>query len=379
LHASSMASLTNQITANELNYFSSNATDVNDYILTFQDTSTVNHRPVKNNYLPEIAGDIVTGMVNKMSDQSHAENKNIYLSFVDSICWINRCKTNSQGRFITTLPFDHQGENVVITVQDTTNAYMIKLDDEFYPDFLKVIKENYYPDSMLKETIESRMVNLQVNDAYPEANKRISPSRSSLRFYGNPDAEYKFRKYVTLPYLEEFVFEIVKEATIVRKGKQVAFTLKNSSNENIGDNPLVIFDGVPLLKTDKIGRIPSEKLESIRVIGNKFFWGNEVYDGVIDITSNTKSFDLVELDKNSVRILFSPIINEKGLVQTPSARIPSYLSAVYFNKISAVSGGVAIKIHLPQNTGNNSLSIVGYTQTGEWGSLSIPNALKVGR
>jgi hypothetical protein len=332
---------------------------------------------VKTNYLPEISANIVTGSVRRTSDQSPAKNKNIYLSFVDSICWINRCKTDSLGRFVSALPFENQEKELVITVKDTTENEVIKMDDEFYPDFLKVVKENFDPDSTLKEIIESRMINLQVNDAYAEQHQNITPSRSSLRFYGYPDAEYKFRKFVNLPYLEEFVFEIVKEATIVKKGKQATINVRNSSNIVIGDNPLVILDGIPLMKTDKIGLIPSEKLKSIRIINNKFFWGKEEYDGIIDITSNSKSFDLVDMDKNSTRVLFNPIITEKEIYQDQYLRIPRYLSDIYFKRLNSISGNATIKIQLPQNRGNYSLSVFGYTKTGEWGSLSLPNTLTI--
>jgi len=183
-----------------------------------------------------------------------------------------------------------------------------------------------------------------------------------------------------VPNLEEFISEIVKKATIVKKGKKVEIKVFNKTEHRIiGDNPLIIFDGIPLFKTDNIASIPDEKLESIRIVSNKFFLGSDVFDGIVDITSNKKSFDLVDMDKNSTRIMFSPVIATKDNYQQQNPRTPNYLSNIYFNKINSALGNENIVIRLPQNTGNYSLTVFGYTKAGEYGSISIPNILTIDR
>lgn len=378
LYASSIASFTNNVYANELEYLCSDAININDYVLKFQNAKTVNLKVAPLNYLPEINRDIVTGSVRKGSDQSLAGNKSVYLAFVDSICWINRCNTDRYGNFISTLPLDFQGTDLVVTVKDKIDNYTIKFDDEFYPDFLKVAKEDYYPDSTLREVIESRMLNFQVNDAYSEQYKSNKLPRADLRFYGQPDKEYKFRKYVNLPKLEEFVFEIVKEAVIVKRGRLADIkVLVESSHNIIGENPLVIFDGIPLFKADNLTSVASEKLETIRIISNKFFFGPDVYDGIVDITSNNKSFDLVEMDKNSTSVKFTPTIAGKDNRQSQNSWTPNYVSDVYFGKINSSTANTDIIVQLPQNEGNYSLSIFGFTKSGAWGTLVLSNALTI--
>lgn len=377
LLATSIASFTGIVSSNEQQTLSDDSEIINDYLLKFQNAETTNVKMKNINYLPEISHSIVSGYVRKLSDQSLAINKSIFLSFVDSICWINRCKTDNSGRFIATLPIDYQGNNLIITIKDTTNNYILKLDDEFYPEFLKVVKEQYYPDSSLKDIIESRMINLQINDAYSELHKVTRTPRPTLRFYGYPDSEYKFKKYL-VPNLEEFISEIEQKATIEKKEKQWNIRVIDKTGHGvIGNNPLIIFDGIPLFNTDNIVSIPSEKLESIRIVSNKFFFGTEVFDGIVDITSNTKSFELVNMDKNSTRVMFSPVITSKEKYQQQNSRIPNYSSTIYFDNINSATGNEYIGVKLPQNAGNYSLSVVGYTKTGECGSISIPTIVTV--
>jgi len=378
LYSSSITSFTDAVSVNDLRQIYNDSVFVNDYLLKFKITGNTKSRLNTINYLPEILQDMVTGSVKKSSDQSLAANKNIYLSFVDSICWINSCKTDNSGRFTATLPLDYQGENLIATVNDNTDNYILKFDDEFNPDFLKVDKENYVPDSSLKNIIESRMLNLQVNDAYSELHKSTCPPRPDLRFYGYPDADYKFKKYL-VPNLEEFISEIVSKAFIVKKGKEVDIKLFNKTEKNsiIGDHPLIIFDGIPLFNTRNITSIPAEKLESIRIVSSKFFFGTETFDGIVDITSNSKAFDLVDLDKNSTRVPFSPVITTKDEYRQQNSRIPNYISTIYFNNINSATGIEDIVLPLPQNAGNYSLSVVGYTKAGDCGSISIPDILTI--
>jgi len=377
LNASSLAAFTDNVSYDELQFISSDSKISNDYLLKYQNSLSSNIKQKGVRYLPEINNNIITGTVKKLSDQSLVPNKKINLSFVDSICWINRSKTDSLGKFTAILPIDYQGNKLIATVADTTDNYVLKLDDEFYPDFLKLNKENYYPDLSLKEIIESRMLNMQINDAYSVLNKNTKLQRPTLRFYGNYDSEYKFKKYL-VPNLEEFIAEIVQKATIIKNGKHSDVRVfKKSEHSIIGDKPLIILDGIPLSSFGKIALVPAEKFESMRVVSCKFFFGSEIFDGIVDITSNAKSFDLVDLDKNSTKFTFNPVIigNDKDFQQ--NSRTPNYSSDIYFKKVNSQTGNENIVVRLPQNSGIYSLTIFGYNKNGESGSLSLPNILTI--
>lgn len=379
LYTSSITLFTNHVAEDELRNLGNNWKLMNDYLLRFQH-STVTCNPLQRiSFLPEFTHDIVTGSVKANNRNTSTANKNLYLSFVDSISWINRCKTDTFGKFTAALPIDYQGKDLVISMVDTTNDYSIVCDDEFYPDFLKVIKEDYYPDPSLKPVIEARMINLQVNDAYADVHKySTNAERPLLRFYGYPDTEYKFNKYSGLPNLEEFIAEVVNEALVRKRRSQVSFQVITETNDIANTAPLIIFDGIPLLQTDHLSPlISTEKLKSVRVVSSRFFFGSEVYAGILDITSNDKSFKLIEKDKNSVRMQFSPVITAPDKNKLANIRTPLYISDLYFDKINSAGGKESIKIALPQNAGSYSLSLFGYTKNGEWGYIALPDQLKV--
>ena len=378
LFAASLATMTNTFDASELSDIYSRIKNINDYLLKFQSDEKTGSVLNKITFLPETDNDIITGSISSADRHDTIAGKTIYQAFVDSVSCVNHNKTDKLGRFVFALPLQNEGSELVLTVVDTTGNYRIKLDDEFYPNFLKINKEDYYPDSSLREVIKARMLNLQVDDAYSGLQEHGTVSGKRLPFYGYPDAEYQFRKYINMPDLGDFVFEIVKEATIIKKGKYMDINMLSSFGpDGTKLHPLIILDGIPLLKTDNVARIPTRDLKTLRILSTRFYFGTEVYSGVVDITSNTGSFDLTEMDKNSLRSLFSPVFSssENYLVDDP--QVPRYISGLYFNKMYTASGNLMIRLKLPDNKGNYSLSIFGITDGGEWGTFTKPNVLSI--
>lgn len=328
-------------------------------------------------YLPEFTTDIVTGRVNAGNSNVSTANKILYLSFVDSVSWTTRCRTDTLGRFTATLPIEYQGDDLVVSMVDTTNSFSIVFDDEFSPYFLEVNKEDYYPNPSLKPIIEARMLNLQVNDAYDEPTESsISAERPLLRFYGYPDNEYIINTYTDLPNLEEFIREVVLEAYVRKKRAQTSIMVKTEKTNN--KSPLIILDGIPLFQADHLlPLISTEKLKSVRVVASRFFFGSEIYEGILDITSNDKALSLVEKDKNSVRIRFSPVTTTPANNKLMNLRTPHYTSDLYFDSINSAKGKESIRIALPQNAGLYSLTLFGYTKNGEWDYRVLPDILNV--
>ena len=179
-----------------------------------------------------------------------------------------------------------------------------------------------------------------------------------MRFYGAPSVEYLFRKYVNLPNLEEFVHEIAIEAFKVKRGGVVDFNVHTQSNAE-NESPLVILDGVPLFKTDQLATLPCNKLESIRIVSKRFYWGSETFNGIIDITSKDKSLNLVDLASNSKKVIFPSLIISKENRLLTNNRTPVYLSDVHFDVIHSKSNVAELKIKMPQNTGNYSIQLLG--------------------
>jgi hypothetical protein len=368
LFTSSVYSRSNSIAPVDIANLLTDLSKTNDYVVTLPRCNQPNNSITT--YLPEIEQDIISGTVLRKNDREPCAGKSIYLSFVDSVSWVNRCETNVNGRFLCHVPNTYQGYNLVASVLDTSDIYTIKMDDEFYPAFLKVHKEKFIPDSSLKQTIEYRMINLQVNEAFSASSKHEVPARPELRFYGFPDAQYMFRKYVNLPNIEEFVRELVPEIVITKKDSRTELKLRAQLCPG-NESPLILLDGVPLLDTEKVNELPCNKLESFRLVSKKFFFGNKIYNGIIDLTSNDKNLDLNELHPNSSYLTFTPVTDKKEN-QPKDPRIPRYMTNVVFSTLNTSTGVVETKVKMPNNSGTCDLQIFGYSPNGVCEEYMMP-------
>jgi hypothetical protein len=369
--ASSSLGFTSDIsTLEKLQYFCNDIQSINNYILKFNSAVFTSKLDAVCNYLPEIQNDIVTGHVERINNHTSAPNRLIYLSFVDSISNIVRGQTDSSGKFSAMLPIDNQNDDLVLSVRDSVDKYAISLDNEFYPEFLQTDKAVYYPDSTLKEIIESRMLNIQINDAYSESQKQDKLQRSDVRFYGLPDYVYKVKKYL-VPNLAELLTEIVQNTTLVKNGlkTEIRVFLRNE-HRIIGDNPLIVLDGIPLLESKNLLLSPTEKLETVKLLCNQFFFGSEVYDGIVDITSKKRAFDLINPDQNSIRTKFSQVITEKEHPKVEELREPFYKSDVCFEMLRDFSRNT-LKFKLPYSSGTYSMFVVGFDKNGHWSLVEL--------
>ena len=113
------------------------------------------------------------------------------------------------------------------------------------------------------------------------------------------------------------------------------------------------------------------------MVASRFFFGSEVYEGILDIISNDNSFSLVEKDKNSVRINFCPVNTAPASRSFVNFRIPQYTSDLYFDTLRSAGEKATVKIALPQNAGSYTLSIFGYTRNGEMDYFVLPDLLYI--
>ncbi len=369
LDAISLAPAFDQLSINELNYACNRDENANDYILKYLDNKDLNKNKVKINYLPEISRDIVSGRISQIGDikeEGSLEHRELYLSFIDTLCWVSRCESDSVGKFMCHLPLKYQGESLIISVNDTTNNYTIAFDDEFFPDFVKIQKQEYYPNVNQRELLEQRMINLQINDAYSkQCSRKNFEKRPDLRFYGSYDSEYIFAKYRDLPYLEEFIFEIVDEAIPVKHEGSIHIKVLTEQNRKEG-YPLVIFDGIPLIKASQLAYIPCNELESIRIVSDIFYWENKKYEGIIDVSSKSGTHDLVETYDNSLCVDFCPVKTGLDNYKAFNRHIPYYTSSLYFNILKCSNSHLNIKVRKPDNKGNYFLNIFALNKKGEW-------------
>ncbi len=71
-------------------------------------------------------------------------------------------------------------------------------------------------DTIERKIASEMIVNMQLSNMYNEESSIHTPESTQLPFYGSPKHVYFTEKYIQLPNLEEFFYELVKEVRTIR-------------------------------------------------------------------------------------------------------------------------------------------------------------------
>ncbi len=108
----------------------------------------------------------------------------------------------------------------------------------------------------------------------------------TLAFYGRAEEWYLLDHYTRFPLLEDVMREYVP-GVLVRKRKDGFHFLVVDRPKHITlqENPLTLLDGLPIFNINQIMAFDPLKIRKLEVIANRYFLGQQVYDGVVSYTT----------------------------------------------------------------------------------------------
>jgi hypothetical protein len=359
--------------------------EINDALLACIDSAGTSSGDFKVSFLPEIQGQIISGKVTDKLTKEPVWNIEVYLSYVGPHSQIYICKTNSAGEFSFSPGEEFSDKELVIQLDDKKGKYVLLLNDEFSNSFKEqhpqpALKNEY------KDYILRCMINRQITAAYEGAYegdsahvfKRDSPKTWALSpFYGDPDESIALSDYIKLPVMEEVLVELLKSVYIsVRKGVKYILIIDKNNNEIIGNSPLYLIDGVPVFDPSIILNLEPASVKNISVVSSKYYYGDMVFDGILDIQTHDNKFENVTKLKTAIRqkpenggcaeVFASPRYETE---KTAGSRIPDYRNTVYWNpEIKTDNQGTAsFSFYTSDDTGYFDIIVEGITYNGQVG------------
>lgn len=301
-------------------------------------TKEFNNKSSEIFYIPEIRGEIISGVVFSKTDNRPVPNKEVSLTIPGNDYIFKIAKTNSNGRFFFSVPEGYNAEKSIVQLNETTiNAIDFNLvlsQKEFIlgeseASFLKL-------DPEMKEWLQERSVQMQIENAYYDTKKdSILKNETNVPFYSNLGTVFLLDDYTRFSTVKETFVEVVTLAAIRGSGSDSRFVVNNEYDPNgtakFNDiPPLVLMDGMQILNNDDVINYNAREIESIRVINKPYRYGPKIFSGIIAV--ETKKGDFAPTKKEGyieefnlppavkTKKYFSPDYSEKSV----NARIPDY-------------------------------------------------------
>lgn len=243
--------------------------------------------------LPEVRGSFFSGKVN-MKDESSINSKNLILSFPGEESQGTIVSIGKDGKFNFTINSELAGDELLMQlVGHTQDDFSIELFSAIKPnlDYLNfekpVIKPNF------KDQILEKSINIQIENAYSatKADRTIF-SNDSGYFFNQELLKYNLDDYKRFPDVLQTFVEVIEYGRVKRNGDGTHSILVRNQNAN-GDfslPALLIVDGVVVQNHDLLVSFDSDKIKSIGLLRSRYFFGPEIFQGVVVVETKNGSF-----------------------------------------------------------------------------------------
>lgn len=296
--------------------------------------------------------------------------ENLVLSIPGKTSRLSTVTTDSSGRFSFSLPRVSGKQEVIISAVRPGNQII-----ETYPQFSATFPTfKYFPEEIpvnFREFAEKKWTGFYYSVIFASNNGNGMPGHTENKaFYGKPDFTLNMKDYLVLPLMEEVFFELVKPVMVLRKDKQVYLkVIDKTTNRTIDEDPFYLVDGVPVRDVQKVMEMSPSELENISILAGRYYLGNLVFGGIVDI--RTKKGQGIGLeDKYNARIQITGLSGPEkpALMNPPSmqkSNVPGFSPLLYWNPEALISKeGIEFEFTTGELRGTFEIIVEGITEEG---------------
>ena len=332
-------------------------------------------------YVPELRGELISGVVRSTIDGKPVVNKQVSLTIPGKDFVFKIAKTNDNGRFFFSVSEGYNTEKSLVqlyTSESDAANYSLVLDKKDF-DLGKSDATVLKLDSNLKEWLLERSVQLQIENAYFDAKKdSILSNPMNPAFYDHLGTEFVLDDYTRFPSVKETFVEVITLAAIRGSGDDSKLVVNNKYDPNGMAKfnnlpPLVLLDGMLVQKDTDLINYNVREIKSIRVIVQPYRYGSKIYSGIIAVV--TKKGDFVPvLEKDYIEELnLAPVVKKKAYYRTDYSdksslsRIPDYRAQLLWEpKLRLSKEAYSTSFYTSDVAGVFEISLEGYSDGGEF-------------
>jgi hypothetical protein len=336
--------------------------------------------PAGTNFLlPDMEGLQLSGDIRHRGDRSPVAGQQVLLSMAGSEPEIQMTRTDKEGKFVFQLNGLKGPKDLIIQSPDAGEDILISTDPEFSLGAVPESVPFLIPDSATEQLYARMLLDRQIRQVYAQQDPDGTPPGAlehaptlGRAFYGTPDHSILMDEFIRLPIMEEVLRELGKRVFLSREeGKLQVGILDLNSNRIIGPDPWFFLDGLPFRESELLLALDPAKIASIHLKSQKYFVGDLIMDGIIDIRSREGDAAMITFPRSVLRQYFQGLCTGESPVKIPEERnsehIPHLPGTLLF--VAHVDPGAAtavpFRLKAPDRTGNYELILQGRDEEGE--------------
>ena len=332
-------------------------------------------------YLPEPNGPVIRARLTQAGTATPRPDVMTYLASPSRITRLNNSLSNADGTVQFEMNNFYGPRDIVLQSdpqQDSTCQLTIL--SPFSTRYASTLRP--YPGLVprFQPDYEKRHLQAQVQSVFfgKYRNRYVSRGVDSLAFYGKPDETYLLDKYTRFKVLEEVLREYVPGVIVRIRKDGFHFQVVDKVNQTVlGENPMVLLDGVPVFNLNKMMAVPAIKIRKLEVFDSRYFHGLAVYNGIVSFTTYKGDLEGFPLDPRVLVERYEGVQRQREFYapryDTPQAaqsRLPDLRNLLYWNPDIATSGPEArtLDFYTGDQAGRYLVVVQGISATGQPGS-----------
>ncbi|MBI5009422.1 MAG: hypothetical protein HZB98_07190 [Bacteroidia bacterium] len=194
-------------------------------------------------YLPELKGHLVSGVLRDATNGKPLGKENIVLSVVGEKAKCSFTKTDEYGYFNFVINDFGTREIVIQPLSPALNNCNVELRNPFPQVLSRYMPLPFYPDSNRLAEINKAIISMQVNNIYGSYQVRpaAGPTYNDNDFYGEPDDTILINRFLELNFMKEIIKEIVPGVIIYERDDKSKFKIINGERYLISD---IVLEGI---------------------------------------------------------------------------------------------------------------------------------------
>ena len=311
-----------------------------------------NSVPFQFNFLPEILGTSISGIVTGPDDQQAVADARIHFTILGEEPAYFVTRSDPEGRFVISTPLrSGPQEMFVVPEYQSGNPVEVRIDNDFTTDPLP-FKPHPFQLTRQELALASRLsLNMQLRrtflaDSGP-GQEGLSEPMDPVPFYGDPDISVRMDDFVNLPNLEEVIENLLPRTFIERRGGEVHLRIDSENPMISMFPPLILIDHIPVFSVEDILAIPPSKLDHIDVISEVYVLGEVKYGGIISFTSLAGDLASIPLPEGSYFFdykAYEPSLKPQAARFEGPASIPDMRNTLFWKDHLSLHPGSPVKI-----------------------------------
>jgi len=316
---------------------------------------------IRNKITPELSGLTIQGKIINTQTNKPVHNELVYASVLGNEPQFHASTSTEDGNFIIPINFFNNQQDIFISTNKTN--LKIQIDDGFCPTPPSWFSTPFVSDTSCRELITQMYVNYQIANVFNVQRQQTTEySTINKPIFGDNLVQIKLSDYIQMSTTPELFNELVPNVRARKKDGHYKLVLFDDDLNLKYESPLVLIDNMPFNNIDKLMELQPTEIEQIDVISHEYIYGNNLFKGIIMITTNTGNFAKLPLSQNGVFVEYQTLNPSVKFIPNNSSnntsKKPDFVNTVYWQSFNYDDKIEQVKITAPSSIAEYELFVV---------------------